>query len=651
MSFQYPYALLVLIAIPILILIYILKNKYKEETEPSTYIWELSEKFLKRKNPLHKFEHLLSLIVQIVTITGLAFSLAHPVFTLKGQSDNIAFVLDASASMKTKDEKSDKTYFDLAKDEIFEQAKQAAKGSSFSLIYSSNEPRVVCQNIKDLDQLSVFLDSLTVSSSTGSLTDSIGEVQKMFSSGTANKCILATDKNIKAENAQNVTVLSVGKAVENYAIIDCNYSYETKDGEDGTTGNYLVITTRVISYVSDVKLKLQFNYGADDNRKLIGGQQYVYNVKAGAETSLVTEVLNQNKLYDSLPSFTARITNEDALMDDNVYIIYDKTDNSTTSVRLYSSNPFYFKSAFNSFTSSGIKKIKLDVYEPSRYQPDDTFSGVYIFDNFSPSVLPEKGTFWFFGSPTTVEGSGFIAQNSTSDSASSYNGVFTNNTDSLLYTQFTNECKVDDSILIKKYIRYSFTDDFTTILKDEDPSRNAPLIFGGKNSNGNKEVVFAFDVHDSNLPLKYNFLALLKNFLDYSNPDLITKFDYEINDTLSMFVPDESKNFTVTTPSKNKEYIDVNSDGVASYDLEEAGIYEFHLEYEDSTLNKDIKVFVSFPISESNSSQKEDTDNLSLIITDNVEKGDGIFDNILPIVIVAAVFFILDWGLYVYEQY
>lgn len=649
MSFQYPYALLVLIAIPILILIYILKNKYKEETEPSTYIWELSEKFLKRKNPLHKFEHLLSLIVQIVTITGLAFALAHPVFTLKGQSDNIAFVLDASASMDTKD--GDKTYFDIAKDKIFEKAKQAAKGSSFSLIYSSNEPRVVCQNIKDLDQLSVFLDSLTVSSSTGSLADSIGEVQKMYSAGTANKCILATDKNIKAENAQNVTVLSVGKAVENYAIIDCDYTYVNKDGEDGVTGNYLVITTRVISYQSDVKLKLQFNYGADDDRKLIGGQQYAYSVKAGAETSVVTEVLNQNKLYDSLPSFTARITNEDALMNDNVFIIYDKSDNSTTSIRLYSSNPFYFKSAFNSFTSSEKKKIKLDVYEPSRYHADDTFSGVYIFDNFSPSALPEKGTFWFFGSPTTVEGSGFVAQNSVVDSASYYNGVFANNTDSLLYNQFTNECKVDDTIMIKKYIRYSFTDDFTTVLKDEDPSRNAPLIFGGKNSNGNKEVVFAFDVHDSNLPLKFNFLALLQNFLDYSNPDLITKFDYEIDDTLSMFVPDESKNFTVTTPSKNKEYIDVNSDGVASYDLEEAGIYEFHLEYDDSTLNKNIKVFVAFPTSESNSSYLEDTDNLSLIITDNVEKGDGIFDNILPIVIVAAVFFILDWGLYVYEQY
>ena len=100
MTFEQPWALLALLAIPILIIIYILKNKYKEETAPSTYIWELSRKFLKKRNPLRKVEHLLALIIQIMTIAGLSFALSHPVFTLKGKADNIVFVLDASASMK-----------------------------------------------------------------------------------------------------------------------------------------------------------------------------------------------------------------------------------------------------------------------------------------------------------------------------------------------------------------------------------------------------------------------------------------------------------------------------------------------------------------------------------------------------------------------
>ena len=51
MSFLYPLGLLGLIGIPILIIIYIIKTKYTEQTVASTYLWILSERFLKRKNP------------------------------------------------------------------------------------------------------------------------------------------------------------------------------------------------------------------------------------------------------------------------------------------------------------------------------------------------------------------------------------------------------------------------------------------------------------------------------------------------------------------------------------------------------------------------------------------------------------------------
>ena len=49
MNFLYPLGLLGLIGVPILIIIYIIKNKYMEQTIASTYIWTVSERFLKRK--------------------------------------------------------------------------------------------------------------------------------------------------------------------------------------------------------------------------------------------------------------------------------------------------------------------------------------------------------------------------------------------------------------------------------------------------------------------------------------------------------------------------------------------------------------------------------------------------------------------------
>ena len=99
MNLLYPIGLLGLIGIPILILIYIIKSKYREYTISSTYIWKLSERFLKKKSPLSKLSGLLSLILQILTVLFLSFALAHPILTLPNSARNYVLVVDNSASM------------------------------------------------------------------------------------------------------------------------------------------------------------------------------------------------------------------------------------------------------------------------------------------------------------------------------------------------------------------------------------------------------------------------------------------------------------------------------------------------------------------------------------------------------------------------
>ena len=49
MTFLYPLGLLGLLGIPVLIVIYIIKSKYTEQTVSSTYLWKLSERFLKKR--------------------------------------------------------------------------------------------------------------------------------------------------------------------------------------------------------------------------------------------------------------------------------------------------------------------------------------------------------------------------------------------------------------------------------------------------------------------------------------------------------------------------------------------------------------------------------------------------------------------------
>ena len=68
MTLLYPLGLLGLIGIPVLIIIYIIKNKYTEQVISSTYLWTLSERFLKRRNPINKIAGIISLILQILEI-------------------------------------------------------------------------------------------------------------------------------------------------------------------------------------------------------------------------------------------------------------------------------------------------------------------------------------------------------------------------------------------------------------------------------------------------------------------------------------------------------------------------------------------------------------------------------------------------------
>ena len=98
MSFLYPLGLLGLIGIPILILVYIIKSKYTEQTVASTYLWTLSERFIKRKRRPSPLAGIISLILQILAVTIISLAIAHPIITVPNSANEYCFILDGSGS-------------------------------------------------------------------------------------------------------------------------------------------------------------------------------------------------------------------------------------------------------------------------------------------------------------------------------------------------------------------------------------------------------------------------------------------------------------------------------------------------------------------------------------------------------------------------
>jgi len=165
MSFLYPLGLLGLIGIPVLIIIYIIKSKYTEQTVSSTYLWTLSERFLKRRNPLNRLTGIISLILQILAVTAISLAIAHPMITVPNSANDYFFILDGSGSMGmtygVNEEGTPVTRFDEAKAQIAQTIESAVDGSIFSLVYAGDNMSMVFEATDSKEEALLLLSELT----------------------------------------------------------------------------------------------------------------------------------------------------------------------------------------------------------------------------------------------------------------------------------------------------------------------------------------------------------------------------------------------------------------------------------------------------------------------------------------------------------
>jgi hypothetical protein len=101
MSLLTPIGLLGFIGLVILFIIYIIKPNYQNKIISSTFVWNLSLKYRKKKLPISKLRNLILILCQVLIVSISAFLLTQP-FLPDNQEDNGAekvMIIDVSASM------------------------------------------------------------------------------------------------------------------------------------------------------------------------------------------------------------------------------------------------------------------------------------------------------------------------------------------------------------------------------------------------------------------------------------------------------------------------------------------------------------------------------------------------------------------------
>ena len=203
-----------------------------EQTVSSTYLWTLSERFIKRKNPISKLAGLISLILQILIVAIISLSIAHPIITIPNAADEYCFILDASGSMNM--EQNGQTRFERGKERIASEIENASSGSLFSLIYVGDTVSVVYEKTDNKEIANRLLNELKPAYNETSTEDALKIAQGYFNENSGLKAYFVTDKLFKISN--NISIQDISKNENNCSIKEATYT------EDTVTMSFLTIS-------------------------------------------------------------------------------------------------------------------------------------------------------------------------------------------------------------------------------------------------------------------------------------------------------------------------------------------------------------------------------------------------------------------------
>ena len=633
MTFAYPLGLLGLIGIPILIIIYIIKNKYTEQTVSSTYIWTVSERFLKKKKKLPKLAGLISLILQMLAVTAISLIIAKPTFIFPNAAREYTFILDGSGSMGTAISDG-KTRFDMAKDEIRTVIEKSENGGRYSLILiSDSTTENVYTQIDDKEKAVEELEKLTVSRGKADTADALEDAQGFFNENNGALTYFVTDTDY--DTHKNVEIINVAGSDENFAISSPSFT-EVLENEKVK----LTFAANVASYGSVRTLTVDF---------YINGEQTPLMTKTVSLSEKgKAETVTFEPEIEAFSSFRMTVRETDALPSDNEVIFYNPEAENEHKALLISDTPMFLKTVIEAASSTAVTVMSkdqfTDAYAGEQIGAAPAGFDLYIFDSVTPPTLPSDGAIWFFNLQGSVEGAGFYPQGEVlltdsvelelADGSSTLEEKLTNGLSGL-------------GLHVFKYMKYGFSS-VTEIYSYQ----MLPMIFTLENVYENREVVFSFSLHDSNFPLLSDFVMLMKNLLDYSFPDVIEKTNYRSGEKLEINIPAGCTNIQIMTPSGTSPETLLTSAAANAFVLNEPGTYTISLTTGSSNAPtvKSYRVFAELDPTESGA-RSEGTSDFSLY-GDAGEGGlDGIYDDLIIFIIALAVLFTADWVVYCYDKY
>ena len=545
-----------LIGIVALIIIYIIKPNYQKKMVSSTFVWQLSLKYRKKRLPVSRLNNILIFICQVLILTICGLLLARPVIEQEkaGDENEKIIIIDASASMRVTD--GSDTRFARAVNQARTLAEDTAtNGGVVSIILADTTPEYIVQRSGEdkLDDILAAVDGLlenpdSCSYSSADMDSAVSLTEEVLRYNHEAQVFFYTATEYLEKNGINVIDVSKDDVEWNAAIL----SADAKMNDN----NHYEITIDVGCYNRTDKLTVYCEiHGANGKESKILLQRDEYFDPADEEKVVVfnTDDLDGQPLY-SFDYLEVYVSVDDSFVDDNSFFLYGGTK---PSIKIQ-----YSSSIPNNYFGGVVRTIREVMKDQWTIEFKELKSGekaategfdLYIFEHTVPSVMPTDGIVLLvdpYGSP---EGAGITFGNTTSVSS-----------DSTLATGITHE--------LTKYVDFSriTVAQYTEILSSDGYEelayyKSQPVILA-KNEDNAKIVVWAFDLNKSSLPLNPDFSFLVYNMFNYFIPSTIDSNTFEIGDTVDLAARGtdlkvEGNGFEYTMVDKKTDSITVTRPG------------------------------------------------------------------------------------------
>lgn len=570
---------------------------------------------MKKRVPFRKLQKILLFACQLLMIAGIALLTARPAIVSEGGAKEYVLILDGSASMNIENSKGE-TRFERAAGKINDLTGKSMYGTKFSVILASEEATCLVQRTDSVSEIRVALNSAACGNGNANLTEALALAQQLCNENPVTDVILYSDSD--CEEGGNVTVVNVSDGEWNVAFT--SLTYEAMDG-----AGYVFSGEIHSSRDASINVALSADGTILDVRK----------ISCLADTpTLVTFEAGDLSNFNVVTVYTDA---DDGLEEDNSYSVCKKRD-EIIDILLVSESPFYLRRVFESMdncrvTVSGPENNFLLAYGGF---------GLYVFDGAVPRVFPSDGSIWIFA-PDGVPSDMALTDKTGSDAKL----VLAQGNTGELYTSLASSLILKDAS-VKTYSRIIAGKSWESLLSCGDDT----VLFARKEKNGTKNVVFAFDLHDTNLPLLSDYAILVNELLRYSFPEMLPDTDYTVSESVSLSILPLAEKLYVNTADRKILSLSTKT-ATASLIPDAVGVYSA-VQTLSTGDAKYTDFFVHLPVSEMLEQETLNPLSVDFPILDGesgMQAEDGIEEIRFWVILVLFVLILTEWGVYYYEQF